>query len=720
MNNLYNIGVEREGLRSNQNGELSDLPHPSVFGDKIKNHFIGTDFGEAQVEVCTPVCHSVRECYEKLSEITNVVLCELYNRNEVLWPYSMPCILPSDDKYIFNEYGDYQDEIDYENKLYKKYGTEMYAMSGIHVNFSMEDELVKRLQELYPEANISDDKEEDYFKIMRNFRKGCWMLEYLTGSTPYDILHEDRDAMISLRGSKTYGFHNKNGGFTIDFTDKDAYIRNIEKLLADDLIYSDREVYICIRAKSSVRHASIKNMKKAPVDHIEGRIFDLNPFDRCGCSKADMELATAFFIYCLITDEDKMPEYDYMLIAETGIDDKQKAMVKKMLNKLVKLSEELYLGFGDLKEFINDINKDTVRYTKVRAMGHKNLKEELLKLARGYAAYADENCYMIPEYPNLETATAMCIKDAIACGINYNIIDENKSIVEYEYDNKKECTIQATKTSADSYIFPYITDDKIYAKKLMMANGIKTANYVEIDTRMPKNEVNALLKSLVGKKIVVKPKSSNYGRGITVLKEDVTLDKIKAAVKMAFKEDSSIFIEDYAPGKEYRFLVVDGKCLSVVWRRPASVVGDGIHTIRELIEIKKQIPRFRKINKDIPINEAMLQYLKEQNITLDTIPKDGERVWIQKVSNASMGGEPIAVTEDVPDYLKAVAEKMADIFHAKICGIDFIIDDMDKPQDYIILEINDNPGIFLNEVPTEGTPVKVGMEIFKMLGLYDI
>ena len=110
MNNLYNIGVEREGLRCNQEGELSDLPHPSVFGDKIKNHFIGTDFGEAQVEVCTPVCHSVRECYEKLSEITNVVLCELYNRKEVLWPYSMPCILPSDDKYIFNQ-EDFSDEI---------------------------------------------------------------------------------------------------------------------------------------------------------------------------------------------------------------------------------------------------------------------------------------------------------------------------------------------------------------------------------------------------------------------------------------------------------------------------------------------------------------------------------------------------------------------------------------------------------------------------------
>ena len=116
----------------------------------------------------------------------------------------------------------------------------------------------------------------------------------------------------------------------------------------------------------------------------------------------------------------------------------------------------------------------------------------------------------------------------------------------------------------------------------------------------------------------------------------------------------------------------------------------------------------------------MLQYLDEQGITLETIPKDGERVWIQKVSNASMGGEPIAVTEDVPDYLKAVAEKVADIFHAKICGIDFIIDDMENPKEYTILEINDNPGIFLNEVPTEGTPVKVGMEIFKMLGLYDI
>lgn len=718
MNNLYNIGVEREGLRCNQNGELSKLPHPAVFGDKIKNHFIGTDFGEAQIELCTPICHSVRECYEKLSEITNVVLCELHDRNEVLWPYSMPCILPSDENYIFNEYGDYTDETDYETKLYKKYGTEMYAMSGIHVNFSIEDEMIRRLKVYYPE--LSDNKEELYFKIMRNFRKGCWMLEYLTGATPYDLLHDDREAKISLRGSKTYGFHNKNGGLTIDFTDKDAYIRNIEQLLADNVVYSDREVYICIRAKSGVRHASIANMKNDPVDHIEGRIFDLNPFDRCGISKADMELSIAFFIYCMITDEDKMPELDYMLVAENGLPEEKITCIKKMLNKLVKIDNQLVLGFADLKEFINDVNKGTERFKKVRNFDKSNFKNELLKLANDYSNYADANSYVIPEYPKLETATVQCIKDAICCGINYNIVDEAKSIVEYEHDDKRECTIQATKTSADTYIFPYITDDKIYAKNRMIANCINTPAYILIDKKMTQREVNHILNSAVGKQVVVKPKSSNYGTGITVLKEDVTLEKIKAAVKMAFKADNEIFIEEYADGKEYRFLVVDGKCLSVVWRRPASVVGDGVHTISELMKIKEEIPRFKKIDKHFVINEAMMQYLKEQNLTLNSIPKDGERVFVHKVSNASVGGESIAVTEDVPEELKRIAEKIAGIFNAKICGIDFIIKDMNKPEDYTILEINDNPGIFLNEVPSEGTPVRVGIEIFKMLGLYNV
>ena len=94
---LYNIGIEREGLRCDKEGKLSQKPHPEAFADRMKNDFITTDWGEAQLELRTPACKDTEECYEKLNEITNVVLCELNNRDEVIWPYSMPCILPKEE-----------------------------------------------------------------------------------------------------------------------------------------------------------------------------------------------------------------------------------------------------------------------------------------------------------------------------------------------------------------------------------------------------------------------------------------------------------------------------------------------------------------------------------------------------------------------------------------------------------------------------------------------
>ena len=73
----YKVGIEREGLRTNKNGHLSDLPHQRVFGNRNTNAFVTTDFGAAQIELRTTPCATTKECYEKLLNVTNVVLEEL-------------------------------------------------------------------------------------------------------------------------------------------------------------------------------------------------------------------------------------------------------------------------------------------------------------------------------------------------------------------------------------------------------------------------------------------------------------------------------------------------------------------------------------------------------------------------------------------------------------------------------------------------------------------
>ena len=116
------------------------------------------------------------------------------------------------------------------------------------------------------------------------------------------------------------------------------------------------------------------------------------------------------------------------------------------------------------------------------------------------------------------------------------------------------------------------------------------------------------------------------------------------------------------------------------------------------------------------IDEPLKMFLAYQNLSLDYIPKEGERIYLRENSNCSTGGESINVTDQIPSKFKKIAEKAAKVFKAKVCGVDIIINDLTK-DNYAIIEINDDPGYDINEWPYEGKEVKIGLEILKMLKL---
>ena len=167
---------------------------------------------------------------------------------------------------------------------------------------------------------------------------------------------------------------------------------------------------------------------------------------------------------------------------------------------------------------------------------------------------------------------------------------------------------------------------------------------------------------------------------------------------------------------EYRFLVINGKCLSVAYRRIASIVGDGKSTIKELIEAKNKEPWHFLTGAPVKMDEPVVEYLKLQGYNFDSIlPKD-KRVFLRTNSNCSTGGESIDMTDYMPTYFKKIAEKAAKAFEAKICGVDIIINNIEK-EEYSIIEINDNPGYSINEWPYEGKGEKIGIAILKLLDL---
>ncbi len=344
------------------------------------------------------------------------------------------------------------------------------------------------------------------------------------------------------------------------------------------------------------------------------------------------------------------------------------------------------------------------KFTNKKAidLGIKNMK------------YFHSKRYTITGYDKLVAESKVLIKDAISQGIDYSVLNENKSVVQLSRGKHKEFVIEGNKTDRDNYIFPIITDDKLIAKNIMKDAGICVPKAILLTSEMDSVDIDEAMKNYYNEKIVVKPRNTNYGIGITVFKEKATKTQIKNAIQYAFEFDNNVLIEEYVAGMEYRFLVIDGKCLSIVNRRPASVVGDGESTILELINNKNKEDWHAltgcPVKKDRPVQE----YLKVQNLTFESVIPKGKRIFLRTNSNCSTGGESVDYTKVMPTRFKHIAERAAKAFDAKICGVDIIIEDLTKDK-YAIIEINDNPGYSINEWTYEGPGERVGLDVLKLL-----
>ena len=342
--------------------------------------------------------------------------------------------------------------------------------------------------------------------------------------------------------------------------------------------------------------------------------------------------------------------------------------------------------------------------------------DDKLAMAEKYMLEGYSMRYTIVGHEDLAAESKVLIKDSITQGIDYKVLNDKKSVVEHGSKKHKEIVIEGNKTDRDSYIFPIITDDKYIAKSIMQKAGVNVPDAILLDKSMTDKDKDELLHDYYNTKIVVKPRNTNYGTGITVFSKPASKKLIFNAIEYAFQFDDSILIEQYVKGMEYRFLVIDGKCVSIVHRRNASVVGDGKSTIKELIKAKNKEPWHALTGAPVKMEKPVEEFLKLQELTYGSIIPKGERVTLRTNSNCSTGGESVDYTDVIPTKFKKVAEKAAKAFDAKICGVDIIIDDLEK-DNYSIIEINDNPGYSINEWPYEGRGEKIGIMILKLLDL---
>ena len=141
-------GIERESLRMQSDGFLSQADHPQALGSALTHPHITTDYSEALLEFITPPQPSITEALHYLKDIHSVAHRHL-EHGEKLWPLSMPCMLDdNDDKIRLAQYG--SSNIGKFKTLYRhglgvRYGRRMQTISGLHYNLSFPDQLFEQL-----------------------------------------------------------------------------------------------------------------------------------------------------------------------------------------------------------------------------------------------------------------------------------------------------------------------------------------------------------------------------------------------------------------------------------------------------------------------------------------------------------------------------------------------------------------------------------------------
>jgi cyanophycin synthetase len=269
--------------------------------------------------------------------------------------------------------------------------------------------------------------------------------------------------------------------------------------------------------------------------------------------------------------------------------------------------------------------------------------------------------------------------------------------------------IQATTSSLTSDIAVDIAQDKGLTKKFLSEGAIRVP-YGKIvrtleDALHVFEEINAT--------VVVKPHDGNHGRGVSLnlnSKQEVIL-----AFKLAKEHSDLVLIEEFFQGNDYRVVVVDGKLIAAARREAAHVIGDGIHTIQQLVELENNNPlrgeSHEKPLTKISTDPAVEYLLGKNNLTLTSVIEKDQKVYLCDTCNISTGGTASDVTDIVHPDIKLLCERAAKIVGLDICGIDLVVEDISKPISFQtggIIEVNAGPGIRMHHYPHQGKARDVG------------
>jgi len=338
-------GIEREALRVLEEGKLAETKHAKALGSALTHPNITTDYSETLMEFITPVSYSIDEALGQLRDVQKFTFSQL--GDELLWPMSMPCFVNDADKISLADYGSSnigKMKTTYRQGLKNRYGSMMQVIAGIHFNFSFPKAFWQQMQALESnEQSLQDYISAKYFALLRNYKRFCWLIPYLYGSSPAicSSFLQNKETTLPFKKSKSgylylehatslrmsdLGYTNsEQSSLHICYNDLAGYVAGVKEAinlasekfakigvkvngeyqqLNANVLQIENELYAPVRPKQ------VANSGEKPTDalldrgveYIEVRALDVNPFVDTGISEQQIRFLDVFLTYCLFAD----------------------------------------------------------------------------------------------------------------------------------------------------------------------------------------------------------------------------------------------------------------------------------------------------------------------------------------------------------------------------------------------------------------------------------
>ncbi|HIP76320.1 MAG TPA: glutamate--cysteine ligase [Psychromonas hadalis] len=337
-------GIERETLRVDLKGKLSDKGHPYAFGSALCHGTITTDYAESLLEFITPVAKNVDQLFDYLNDIHHYAAKNLQN-SETLWPISMPCFVEKEDDIELAQFGTSNIGLmktTYRQGLKNRYGSLMQVIAGVHYNFSLPSEFWTVWSKINnSELTGSDAQSVGYLGLVRNYIRYGWVIPYLFGASPSicGTFLNGRDTAFnfkkvgngtlylpyatSLRMSDLGYTSNAQANLNICYNSLENYQKSVRRALHSknkefeqigvkvdgkyqqlnsNVLQIENELYSFIRPKrvQKAGETPLQALNSRGIEYIEVRSLDVNPYSKVGITEEQVHFLDLFLTWCAI------------------------------------------------------------------------------------------------------------------------------------------------------------------------------------------------------------------------------------------------------------------------------------------------------------------------------------------------------------------------------------------------------------------------------------